>query len=99
MKSELESSLDECKSLQKTLEDTRSKILDLVEDLEKTKQQAGSKEEELIELRDEVKKQLLLSIAIALKLFDIYKPLGTCAVHLDVCVHAVRLNENRLVGV
>jgi len=60
LKSELESSLDECKSLQKTLEDTRSKILDLVEDLEKAKQQAGSKDEELIELRDEVLKMKLV---------------------------------------
>ena len=55
MKGELESSIDECKALQKTLEDTRSKILDLVEDLEKTKRHAGSKEEELNELRDEVR--------------------------------------------
>ena len=82
--------MDECKSLQKTLEDTRSKILDLVEDLEKAKQQAGSKDEELIELRDEVRKQLLPSIAIAFKFCDIYKPLGAYAVHLDVYVHAVR---------
>ena len=43
--------------LQRTLEDTRKRILDLVEDLEKTKEQAEGKEEEMSTLRDEVRKR------------------------------------------
>lgn len=53
----MESSIDECKVLQRTLEDTRKRILDLVEDLEKTKEQAEGKEEEMSTLRDEVRKR------------------------------------------